>query len=158
MTFQDCEMKFITTSNNIPGFSMTRMYLVPCKFFCSQYCLVDDVRKQNLPICTEFKSYPLIFNCSFQSNVVNYCRCQISIPFKESWCSTHWILHVVVVVVSFLSGIIIFPNYNTSPTPPPPVLHSFRNYHGTFYTDLCYMLYNNMLLQPTFLICSLKIW
>ena len=158
MTFQDCEMKFITTSNNIPGFSMTRMYLVPCKFFCSQYCLVDDVRKQNLPICTEFKSYPLIFNCSFQSNVVNYCRCQISIPFKESWCSTHWILHVVVVVVSFLSSIIIFSNYNASPAPAPPspgttlfeklswnILHRF-------------MLYNNMLLQPTFLICSLKIW
>ena len=46
MTFRACEMKFITTSNDVPGFSMTRMYLVPCKFFCSQYCLVDDVKKQ----------------------------------------------------------------------------------------------------------------
>lgn len=145
MTFQDCEMKFITTSNNIPGFSMTRMYLVPCKFFWSQYCLADDVRKQNLPICTEFKSYPLLFNCSFQSNVVNYCRCQISIPFKGSWCSTHWILHVVVVVVSFLASIIIFSNYNASPAPapapapPPLLLHFLRNYHETFCTDLCYI-------------------
>lgn len=134
-------MKFITTSNNIPGFSMTRMYLVPCKFFWSQYCLADDVRKQNLPICTEFESSHI--SIAIQLFLPVECSKLLSLSDKYS-IQRELVFHTLNFTCSCCRCFFPVQYYNIFqlqhlPRPPPLVLHFFRNYHETFCTDLCYI-------------------